>query len=77
MNFDTTGLALAAVCPSNKMITDDKGMPSIYVQVAYDQLSFQPQAIWSPLPSVHTHPHVADSQTDTLFTSLCAKFYNY
>ena len=22
-NFDTTGLALAAVCPSNKMITDD------------------------------------------------------
>ena len=39
MNFDTTGLALAAVCPSNKMITDDKGMPSIYVQVGAQNLS--------------------------------------
>lgn len=38
-NFDTTGLALAAVCPSNKMITDDKGMPSFYVQVGTQKLS--------------------------------------
>lgn len=38
-NFDTSGLALAAVCPSNKIITDDKGMPSIYVQVGAQNLS--------------------------------------
>ncbi len=38
-NFDTSGLALAAVCPSNKMITDDKGMPSVYVQVGVQKLS--------------------------------------
>lgn len=38
-NFDTSGLALAAVCPSNKMILDDKGMPGFYVQVAAQKLS--------------------------------------
>ena len=38
-NFDTSGLALAAVCPSNKMITDDVGMPSFYVQVGVQKLS--------------------------------------
>ena len=38
-NFDTSGLALAAVCPSNKMILDDKGMPGFYVQVGAQKLS--------------------------------------
>lgn len=38
-NFDTSGLALAAVCPSNKMILDDRGMPGFYVQVAAQKLS--------------------------------------
>lgn len=38
-NFDVSGLALAAVCPSNKMITDDVGMPSFYVQVGAQKLS--------------------------------------
>ena len=38
-NFDTSALALAAVCPSNKMILDDKGMPGFYVQVGAQNLS--------------------------------------
>ena len=38
-NFDTSGLALAAVCPGNKMILDDKGMPGFYVQVGKQNLS--------------------------------------
>lgn len=38
-NFDLSGLAMAAVCPNNKMITDDVGMPSFYVQVAVQKLS--------------------------------------
>lgn len=38
-NFDTSALALAAVCPSNKMIMDDKGMPGVYVQVGAQNLS--------------------------------------
>ena len=38
-NFDTTALAIAAVYPNNKMITDDKGMPGVYVQVGAQKLS--------------------------------------
>lgn len=38
-NFDTSALALAAVCPSNKMILDDKGMPGFYVQISKQNLS--------------------------------------
>ena len=38
-NFDTSGLALAAVCPGNKMILDDKGMPGFYVQIGSQKLS--------------------------------------
>lgn len=38
-NFDTSALALAAVCPSNKMILDDKGMPGFYVEIGKQNLS--------------------------------------
>lgn len=38
-NFDTSGLALAAVCPGNKMILDDKGMPGFYVEIGKQNLS--------------------------------------
>ncbi len=38
-DFDVSGLALAAVCPSNRMIIDDKGMPGFYVQVRAQNLS--------------------------------------
>lgn len=38
-NFDTSGLAMAAVCPGNKMILDDKGMPGFYVQIGSQKLS--------------------------------------
>nr|DAP84740.1 MAG TPA: hypothetical protein [Caudoviricetes sp.] len=31
-NFDVANLALKAVCPSNEMLYDDKGMPSIMVK---------------------------------------------
>ncbi len=31
-NFDLTGLALKMVCPTNKLITDDKGIPGVYVE---------------------------------------------
>ena len=38
-NFDLTGLALSMVCPTNKLITDDKGLPSVYVERAAQPLS--------------------------------------
>ena len=33
-NFDLSGLALKMVCPTNELITDDKGLPSVYVRRA-------------------------------------------
>ena len=39
VNFDLTGLALSMVCPSNKLITDDKGLPGVYVERAAQPLS--------------------------------------
>lgn len=38
-NFDLTGLALSMVCPTNKLITDDRGLPGIYVERAAQQVS--------------------------------------
>lgn len=38
-NFDLTGLALKMVCPTNKLITDDKGLPGVYVERAAQPLS--------------------------------------
>lgn len=38
-NFETSGLAIAALCPNNKMITDDAGMPGFYVQLGQQKLS--------------------------------------
>lgn len=38
-NFDLTGLALSMVCPTNKLITDDKGLPGVYVERAAQPLS--------------------------------------
>lgn len=32
-NFDLSALALAAVCPGNELIYDDKGMPSVMVKI--------------------------------------------
>ena len=40
-NFDLSNLALAAVCPGNEILYDDKGMPSIMVKIpkqTYKQL---------------------------------------
>ena len=31
-DFDLTRLALKMVCPSNELLTDDKGLPGVYVQ---------------------------------------------
>ena len=33
-NFDLSGLALKMICPTNELITDDKGLPSVYVRRA-------------------------------------------
>ncbi len=38
-NFSATSIALAGCFPTNKIITDDKGMPGIYVQRAKKVLS--------------------------------------
>ena len=38
-NFDLTGLALSMVCPTNKLITDDKGLPGVYVERAAQSFS--------------------------------------
>ena len=38
-NFDLTGLALSMVCPTNKLITDDRGLPGVYVERAAQPLS--------------------------------------
>lgn len=38
-NYDLSALALGMVCPTNKLITDDKGMPSVFVQRAKQPLS--------------------------------------
>lgn len=33
-NFDLSGLALKMICPTNELITDDKGLPSVFVRRA-------------------------------------------
>lgn len=33
-NFDLSGLALKMICPTNELITDDKGLPGVYVRRA-------------------------------------------
>lgn len=38
-NFDLTGLALKMVCPTNKLIIDDKGLPGVYVERAAQPMS--------------------------------------
>ncbi len=38
-DFDLTRLALKMVCPSNELLTDDKGIPGVYVQRAPRRLS--------------------------------------
>lgn len=40
-NFDVANIALKAVCPSNEMIVDDKGMPSVMVKI--------PKCTWADL----------------------------
>ena len=40
-NFDIANIALQAVCPSNELIYDDKGMPSVMVKV--------PKMTWAQL----------------------------
>lgn len=40
-NFDVANLALASVCPSNEMIYDDTGMPSVMVKI--------PKCTWADL----------------------------
>ena len=38
-NFDLTGLALKMVCPTNHLLTDDKGLPGAYVYRGKKMLS--------------------------------------
>lgn len=40
-NFDIANLALKAVCPSNELVYDDKGMPSVMVKI--------PKMTWAQL----------------------------
>lgn len=40
-NFDVANIALQAVCPSNEMLYDDKGMPSVMVKI--------PKQTWADL----------------------------
>lgn len=40
-NFDVANLALKAVCPSNELLYDDKGMPSVMVKI--------PKCTWADL----------------------------
>lgn len=50
-NFDIAGLALQSVCPGNKIICDDKGMPSVMVKLpkmSYAQLGIGSSAATFP-----------------------------
>lgn len=50
-NFDLANLALAAVCPGNEILYDDKGMPSIMVKIpkmTYAQLGLGSSAATHP-----------------------------
>ena len=38
-NFDLTGLAVSSVFPTNKVITDDKGLPSVMVYIPKFKMS--------------------------------------
>ena len=38
-NYDLSSIALSMVCPTNKLITDDNGLPGAYVYRAKKMLS--------------------------------------
>ena len=65
-NFDVANLALKAVCPSNEMIVDDKGMPSVMVKI--------PKCTWADLgigTSTETFPAfiVNGKEVDAIYFS--------
>ena len=65
-NFDLSALALAAVCPGNEILCDDKGMPSIMVKIpkqTYAQLGLG--------DSTATHPAfiVNGQEVDAIYIS--------
>lgn len=65
-NFDLSALALAAVCPGNELIYDDKGMPSVMVKIpkqTYAQLGIG--------DSTATHPAfiVNGQEVDAIYIS--------
>lgn len=65
-NFDLSALALAAVCPGNEILYDDKGMPSIMVKIpkqTYAQLGLG--------DSTATHPAfiVNGQEVDAIYIS--------
>lgn len=64
-NFDLSGIALSMVCPTNKLITDDKGLPGAYV--------YRPKKMLSELISggsasiVHPAFMVCDVQQEGIY----------
>jgi hypothetical protein len=62
-NFDLTGMALKMFCPTNEVITDDKGMPGAYVQIRSQKLS---DLLTNGDDSVHPAFLVGDKQVSKL-----------
>ena len=65
-NFDLSALALKAVCPSNEILYDDKGMPSIMVKIP--KMTYAQLGLGS---STATHPAfiVNGSEVDAIYIS--------
>lgn len=64
--FDLSALALKAVCPSNEIIYDDKGLPSIMVYIPKFKIS---QVITGGPDSIHPAFIVGGQEVDGIYIS--------
>lgn len=65
-NFDLAAMALKAVCPTNEILYDDKGLPSIMVRIPKFKIS---QVISGGADSVHPAFIVNGQEVDAIYIS--------
>lgn len=63
-NFGLSSMALSTVCPTNKLITDDKGLPSAYVQFGQKKLN---ELLTTENETIHPAFMVSNDQKKTIF----------
>ena len=65
-NFDLAAMALKAVCPTNDILYDDKGLPSVMVKIPKFKIS---QVIPGGADSVHPAFIVNGQEVDAIYIS--------